>query len=96
LRGVIHTTIASDAWDKLNERYEGKGLHIIVHLIQEIFLASFSDEMPMAPQLYEVRYKVHILESQFLMPSLPMPCPLPSLIPIQHFEPSELQSSHFW
>jgi len=25
-----------------------------------------------------------------------MPCSLPSLIPIQHFEPSELQSSHFW
>jgi len=63
LRGILHTTTASDAWDKLNERYEGKGLHTIVHLIQEIFHASFSDEMPMAPQLYEVRYKAHILKT---------------------------------
>jgi len=38
----------------LNCRYEGKGQNTIAYLIKEIFRASFSDEMPMEPQLNNV------------------------------------------
>jgi len=54
LSGVLHAISAADVWDKLNCRYEGKGQNTIAYLIKEIFRASFSDEMPMEPQLNNV------------------------------------------
>ena len=54
LSGVLHATSATDVWDKLNRRYEGKGQNTIAYLIKEIFRASFSDEMPIEPQLNDV------------------------------------------
>ena len=63
LSGVLHATSATDVWDKLNRRYEGKGQNTIAYLIKEIFRASFSDEMPMEPQLNDVQHKAHILKT---------------------------------
>ena len=63
LSGVLHVTSAADVWDKLNRCYEGKGQNTITYLIKEIFCALFSDEMPMEPQLNDVRHKAHILKT---------------------------------
>jgi len=54
LSGVLHATSAADIWNKLNCYYEGKGQNTIAYLIKEIFHASFSDEIPMEPQLNDV------------------------------------------
>jgi hypothetical protein len=51
LNGVLHTMLASDAWTKLCERYEGKGKQSIAYLIGELFRGTLSDESPMEPQL---------------------------------------------
>jgi len=63
LSGVLYTTSAADVWDKLNHHYEGKGQNTIAYLIKEIFHASFSDEIPMEPQLNDIQHKVHILKT---------------------------------
>jgi len=63
LSSILHATSAADIWDKLNCRYEGKGQNTIAYLIKEIFCASFSDEMPMEPQLNDVQHKAHILKT---------------------------------
>lgn len=53
---------ATNAWDKLNCYYKKESQNTIVYLIKEIFCASFSDEMPMGPQLNDVQHKVYILK----------------------------------
>jgi hypothetical protein len=51
LNGVLHTTLASDAWTKLCEQYEGKGKQSIAYSIGELFHGTLSEESPMGPQL---------------------------------------------
>ena len=63
LSGVLHATSATDVWDKLNRRYKEKGQNTIAYLIKEIFCTSFSDKIPMEPQLNDVQYKAHILKT---------------------------------
>jgi len=63
LSGIIHATSAFDVWDKLNSRYEGKGQNTVAYLIKEIFRATLTDEMPMEPQLNDIRHKAYILKT---------------------------------
>jgi len=60
LSGVLHTTSATDVWDKLNYCYEEKGHDTVAYLIKDIFHVSFSDEMPIEPQLNDVCHKTYI------------------------------------
>jgi len=53
---------ATNAWDKLNCHYKKESQNTIVYLIKEIFCASFSDEIPMGPQLNDIQHKVYILK----------------------------------
>ena len=50
LSGVIHAGSATDAWDKLNCRYEGWGHQTIAQLIDEIFHTTFMNDSPLKPQ----------------------------------------------
>jgi len=63
LNGVLHTLLASDAWMKLRECYEGKGKQSIAYLIGELFRGTLSDESPMEPQLNAMRQKGQVLTS---------------------------------
>src|SRR5882757_3287474 len=63
LNGVLHTTLASDAWTKLCEHYEGKGKQTIAYLIGELFRGTLSDESPMEAQLNAMRHKAQVLSS---------------------------------
>ena len=63
LNGVLHTSLASDAWTKLCERYEGKGKQSIAYLIGELFRGTLMDESPMEPQLNAMRQKALVLAS---------------------------------
>ncbi|OCH89833.1 hypothetical protein OBBRIDRAFT_695955, partial [Obba rivulosa] len=51
------------AWDKLCERYEGRGKQTIAYLIGELFRGTLSDESPLEPQLNAMRHKARILAS---------------------------------
>ncbi|KAG1861803.1 hypothetical protein DFJ58DRAFT_777133 [Suillus subalutaceus] len=55
--------LASDAWMKLCERYEGKGKQSIAYLIGELFRGTLSDESPMEPKLNAMRQKAQVLNS---------------------------------
>jgi len=55
-------TLATNVWDKLNECYEEKGYNTVAYLIKEIFHVSFSDEMPIEPQLNNFCHKTYILK----------------------------------
>ncbi|KAG2349506.1 hypothetical protein BDR05DRAFT_871667 [Suillus weaverae] len=55
--------LASDAWTKLCERYEGKGKQSIAYLIGELFRGTLSDESPMEPQLNAMHQKAQVLNS---------------------------------
>ena len=59
---VLHTTLATNVWDKLNECYEEKCYNTVAYLIKEIFHISFSDEMLIEPQLNNVCHKTYILK----------------------------------
>ena len=59
----MHATSVANVWDKLNHCYEEKGQNTIAYLIKEIFRASFSDKIPMEPQLNDVQHKAHILKT---------------------------------
>ncbi|KIL57633.1 hypothetical protein M378DRAFT_16140, partial [Amanita muscaria Koide BX008] len=63
LNGVLHVETSKATWDKLCERYEGKGKQTIAYLIGELFRNTFSDESPLEPQLNAMRHKAHILSS---------------------------------
>ncbi|OAX30916.1 hypothetical protein K503DRAFT_806569 [Rhizopogon vinicolor AM-OR11-026] len=55
--------LASDAWTKLCEHYEGKGKQTIAYLIGELFRGTLSDESPMEMQLNAMRHKAQVLSS---------------------------------
>ena len=61
LNGVLHTTLASDAWKKLCERYEGKGKQSIAYLIGELFHGTLLDDSPLELQLNTMRQKAIVL-----------------------------------
>ncbi len=63
LSGVIHAVSASDVWDKLLRRYEGKGKQTVAFLTGEIFRGTFTDDSPLEPQLNAVRHKAYILKT---------------------------------
>ena len=46
LSGVMYSKTSKEAWDKLNERYEGKGKQTIAYLIAELFRGTLDDESP--------------------------------------------------
>jgi len=47
LSAVILYTLASEVWNYLEERYEGKGQYMIVQLLGDIFRYTFLDTVPM-------------------------------------------------
>ena len=51
LNSVLFSTNAKDCWDKLSERYEGKGEQKIVYLIDEVFQSTLSESEPLEPQI---------------------------------------------
>ena len=51
LNSVLFATNAKDCWDKLSERYEGKGEQKIVYLIDEVFRSTLSESDPLEPQI---------------------------------------------
>lgn len=63
LSGVLHATSAKDVWDKLLERYEGRGKQTIAYLISELFRATLSDESDLEPQLNAMRQKATTLRT---------------------------------
>ena len=63
LNGVLHVATSKEAWDKLCERYEGKGKQTQAYLIGELFRNTFSDDLPLEPQLNAMRHKAHVLTS---------------------------------
>ena len=63
LSGIVFETTATEIWKKLQDRYEGKGLHSVARLIGELFQKSLSDEKPLEPQLNLMRQKAHSLAS---------------------------------
>ncbi|EPS96788.1 hypothetical protein FOMPIDRAFT_1084998, partial [Fomitopsis schrenkii] len=56
-------TSAKDVWDKLLERYEGRGKQTIAYLISELFRATLSDESDLEPQLNAMRQKATTLRT---------------------------------
>jgi len=50
LSGVIHAGSATDAWNKLNHQYEGRGHQAIAQLIGKIFCTTFTNNSPLEPQ----------------------------------------------
>jgi hypothetical protein len=63
LNGVLHVATSKEAWDKLCERYEGKGKQTQAYLIGKLFWSTFLDESPLEPQLNAMRHKAHVLSS---------------------------------
>lgn len=63
LNGVLHVSTSKKTWDKLCERYEGKGKQTQADLIGELFCNTFSDNLPLEPQLNAMRHKAHVLTS---------------------------------
>jgi hypothetical protein len=63
LNGVLHVATSKQAWDKLCERYEGKGEQTQAYLIGELFRNTLSDESPLEPQLNVMQHKAHVLLS---------------------------------
>jgi hypothetical protein len=51
LNSVLFATNTKDCWDKLSERYEGKGEQKIVYLIDEVFWSTLSESNPLEPQI---------------------------------------------
>jgi hypothetical protein len=51
LNTISRTTTAKDAWDKLCDRFEGKGKLRVVHLLNEVFHTAFTDSEPFEGQL---------------------------------------------
>jgi hypothetical protein len=51
LNSVLFATTAKECWDKLSERYEGKGEQKIVYLIDEVFRSTLSESEPLEPQI---------------------------------------------
>jgi hypothetical protein len=63
LNGVLHANTSKEVWNKLCERYEGKGKQTVAYLIGELFRTTFTDESPLEPQLNAMRHKAYILSS---------------------------------
>ena len=63
LNGVLYVTTSKEVWSKLCERYEGKGKQTQAYLIGELFRSTFSDELPLEPQLNAMHHKAHVLSS---------------------------------
>ncbi len=63
LSGVILSPTAAEIWDKLKQRYEGKGQYIVAQLIGEIFRGTFTEDIPLEQQFNMMCFKVHLLKS---------------------------------
>ena len=63
LSGVMYSTTSKEAWDKLNERYEGKGKQTIAFLIRDLFRHTLSDDSPLESQINALRQKGYTLAS---------------------------------
>jgi gag-polypeptide of LTR copia-type len=51
LHSVLDTKSAKVTWDRLAERYEGKGEQKVTHLIDDVFRRQFLDMEPLEPQI---------------------------------------------
>ena len=63
LNGVMHATSSKEAWDKLNERYQGTGKQTIAYLIAELFRGTLDDQSPLGPQMDSIIQKGHIINT---------------------------------
>ena len=61
LNGVLHIATSKEAWDKLCERYKGKGKKTQAYLIGELFWNTLSEESSLEPQLNVMCHKAHVL-----------------------------------
>src|SRR6266850_755653 len=48
---ILQAKTAKECWEKLEARYQGKGGHHIVYLMESFFQSSLSDAEPIEPQL---------------------------------------------
>ena len=63
LNGVMYAETAKEAWDKLRDRYEGKGKQSIAYLIGELFRNTLDDASPLGPQLNAMLQRGHTITS---------------------------------
>ena len=63
LNGVLHIVTSKEVWERLCSCYEGKGKQTQAYLIGEIFQCTFTDKLPLEPQLNALHHKTHILTS---------------------------------
>ena len=61
--GVLHIAMSKEVWERLCSCYEGKGKQTQAYLIGKIFQSTFTDELPLEPQLNALHHKAHILTS---------------------------------
>ena len=54
LQTILDTSGAKDAWDRLCDRYEGKGKKRLVRLIDKVFHTAFSDSEPLESQINDL------------------------------------------
>jgi hypothetical protein len=54
LQTVMDATSAKDAWDRLCDRYEGKGKKRLVRLIDKVFHTTFTDTEPLEAQINDL------------------------------------------
>jgi hypothetical protein len=60
---VLFATNAKDCWDKLSERYKGKGEQKIVYLIDEVFWSTLSKSDPLEPQINALIHAVNTISN---------------------------------
>ena len=63
LNSVMYATSAKDTWDRLKDRYEGKGKQTIAYLIGELFRKTLEDDSPLGPQMDAMVQKGHLITS---------------------------------
>jgi hypothetical protein len=61
LHSVLDTKSAKVTWDRLAERYEGKGEQKVTHLIDDVFRRQFLDMEPLEPQINSLVRSAHTI-----------------------------------
>ena len=54
LQTILDATSSKEAWDRLCERYEGKGKKCLVRLIDKVFHTAFTDTEPLEAQINDL------------------------------------------
>jgi hypothetical protein len=54
LQTVMDASSAKDAWDRLCDRYKGKGKNRLVCLIDKVFHTTFTDTSPLEAQINDL------------------------------------------